>query len=128
DGAPADAWMLYGLGDVVQRRRMIESGQAPEERKRVERGKLDAMLAYCELASCRRMHLLGYFGEALDESCNNCDTCINPPATWDATRAARMALSAVYRTGQRFGASYIVDHLRGADSERSIRQGHDRLS
>jgi ATP-dependent DNA helicase RecQ len=128
DGAPADAWMLYGLGDVVQRRRMIESGQAPEARKRVERGKLDAMLAYCELAECRRVQLLAYFGETRDAACGNCDTCLNPPATWDATRAARMALSAVYRTGQRFGAGYITDHLRGVASARGTRQGHDRLS
>ncbi len=128
DDQPADAWMLYGLGDVVQRRRMIEDGQAADERKRVERGKLDAMLAYCELASCRRMHLLGYFGESPEQACGNCDTCLNPPTTWDATRAARMALSAVFRTGQRFGAGYVVDHLRGVDSERSTRAGHDQLS
>ena len=128
DGAPADAWMLYGLNDVVQRRRMIEDGNAPEERKRVERTKLDAMLAYCELARCRRVNLLGYFGETLLEACGNCDTCLYPPETFDATRWARMALSAVYRTGQRFGTGYIVDHLRGAADERARSQGHDRLS
>src|SRR5699024_5946941 len=128
DGEPADAWMLYGLGDVVQRRRMIESGEAADARKRVERTKLDAMLAYCELARCRRIHLLGYFGETVAEACGNCDTCLNPPATWDATRAARMALSAVYRTGQRFGAGYVTDHLLGVSDDRSARNGHDRLS
>jgi len=128
DGTPADAWMLYGLNDVIQRRRMIEQGNAPDERKAVERGKLDAMLAYCELASCRRIHLLGYFGETLGAACGNCDTCLNPPDTWDATRAARMALSAVYRTGQRFGAGYVVDHLRGVVSERASSTGHDKLS
>ncbi|MES1925317.1 DNA helicase RecQ [Salinisphaera sp. T31B1] len=128
DGQPADAWMLYGLNDVIQRRRMIEQGNAPDERKAVERGKLDAMLAYCELASCRRIHLLGYFGETLQQACGNCDTCLNPPDTWDATRAARMALSAVYRTGQRFGAGYVVDHLRGVESERASSTGHDKLS
>jgi len=128
DGEPADAWMLYGLGDVVQRRRMIEEGDAPDARKRVERSKLDAMLAYCELAACRRRHLLAYFGETHTADCGHCDTCLDPPATWDATRAARMALSAVYRTGQRFGAAYVVDHLRGVDSDRSTRFGHERLS
>ena len=128
DGAPADAWMLYGLGDVVQRRRMIEQGQAPDARKWVERSKLDAMLAYCELASCRRVQLLAYFGETLEQPCGNCDTCLQPPVTWDATRAARMALSAIYRTGQRFGVGYVVDHLRGKRSERGERLGHERLS
>ncbi|MFC3104355.1 DNA helicase RecQ [Salinisphaera aquimarina] len=128
DGAAADAWMLYGLNDVIQRRRMIEQGNAPDERKGVERAKLDAMLAYCELASCRRIHLLGYFAETLENPCGNCDTCLNPPDTWDATRAARMALSAVYRTGQRFGAGYIVDHLRGVESDRASTTGHAQLS
>lgn len=128
DGAPADAWMLYGLGDVVQRRRMIEQGEAPEARKWVERNKLDAILAYCELASCRRVQLLGYFGETREAPCGNCDTCLQPPETWDATRAARKALSAVFRTGQRFGTAYVVEHLRGVTSERSTRQGHDQLS
>ena len=127
-GAPATAWMLYGLNDVVQRTRMIEQGNAPEERKRVERAKLDAMLAYCELASCRRVSLLGYFGEQCDAACGNCDTCLNPPETYDATRNARMALSAIYRTGQRFGTGYVISHLRGGDSERAKELGHDRLS
>ena len=128
DGAPATAWMLYGLNDVVQRTRMIEQGNAPEERKRVERSKLDAMLAYCELASCRRVSLLGYFGEQCDAACGNCDTCLNPPETYDATRNARMALSAIYRTGQRFGTGYVISHLRGGDSDRAKELGHDRLS
>ena len=128
DGAPATAWMLYGLNDVVQRTRMIEQGNAPEERKRVERTKLDAMLAYCELASCRRVSLLGYFGEQCDAACGNCDTCLNPPETYDATRNARMALSAIYRTGQRFGTGYVISHLRGGDSDRAKELGHDRLS
>lgn len=128
DGEPADAWMLYGLQDVVQRRRMIEEGDAPEARKRVERHKLDAMLSYCELTSCRRQHLLAYFGENRDQPCGNCDTCLNPPQTWDATDTARKALSAVYRTGQRFGTGYVIDHLRGQADERAERQGHTRLS
>ena len=128
DGQPATAWMLYGLNDAVQRRRMIEQGAASAERKRVEHGKLDAILAYCELASCRRVHLLAYFGETLGAACGNCDTCLNPPDTYDATRYARIALSAIYRTGQRFGTGYIVDHLRGTHSDRAESLGHDQLS
>ena len=128
DGEPAEAWMLYGLNDVVQRRRMIEESTAPEERKRIERHKLDAMLAYCELTTCRRAHLLSYFGEPRTEPCGNCDVCLNPPATWEATEPARKALSAVYRTGQRFGTQYLIDHLRGRADERAQRLGHDRLS
>jgi len=128
DRAPATAWMLYGLNDVIQRRKMIEQGAAAEDRKRVERGKLDAMLAYCELASCRRSNLLGYFGETGSTDCGNCDTCLNPPETFDATRFARMALSAIYRTGQRYGTGYIVDHLRGVGGDRAKDQGHEALS
>jgi ATP-dependent DNA helicase RecQ len=128
DGEPATAWMHYGLGDVVQRRRMIDDGQAPDARKRIERRKLDAMLAYCELASCRRQTLLEYFGETLPEPCGNCDVCLDPPETWDATRATQMALSAVYRTGQRFGSQYLVQHLTGSETERAVQWGHDRLS
>ncbi|RJS95102.1 DNA helicase RecQ [Salinisphaera sp. Q1T1-3] len=128
DGEPATAWMLYGLGDAVQRRRMIEQGNAPDIRKRVEHGKLDAMLGYCELATCRRVNLLEYFGETESPPCGNCDTCLNPPETYDATQYARMALSAVYRTGQRFGTAHVIDHLRGVDSDRARQLGHDRLS
>ncbi|MDA3920858.1 MAG: DNA helicase RecQ [Salinisphaera sp.] len=128
DGTPATAWMLYGLNDVIQRRKMIEQGNAPIERKRVEQAKLDAMLAYCEIASCRRVNLLGYFGESRETDCGNCDTCLNPPDTFDATRYARMALSAIYRTGQRYGTGYIVDHLRGVSGDRSKSQGHEVLS
>ncbi|NNC22668.1 DNA helicase RecQ [Salinisphaera sp. USBA-960] len=114
DGYPADAWMVYGLNDVVQRRRMIEQGEAVEARKQIERHKLDAMLAYCEQVSCRRIALLAYFGETRDQPCGNCDTCLSPLATVDATREARMMLSAVYRTGQRYGFGLVIDHLRGA--------------
>jgi len=113
DGRSADAWMVFGLNDVVQRRRMIEQGDASEARKQVERHKLDAMLAYCEQATCRRVALLAYFGETLEYACGNCDTCLFPPDSVDATREARMLLSAVYRTGQRFGFGVIIDHLRG---------------
>lgn len=128
DGEPADAWMLYGLGDVVQRRRMIEGGGSTDERKRVENSKLNAMLGYCELASCRRIHLLRYFGEQPQASCGNCDTCLRPPETWDATQAAQMALSAVYRTGQRFGVQYLIEHLHGIATDRAISFNHDHLS
>ncbi|MDN5870159.1 MAG: DNA helicase RecQ [Nitrococcus sp.] len=128
DGRPADAWMLYGLGDVVQRRRMIEQSESSEARKRVERHKLDAMLAYCEISTCRRAQLLRYFGEQPQAACGHCDTCLTPPATWDATEAARKLLSAVYRTGQRFGAQYLIEHLRGEADERAAKFGHRRLS
>jgi ATP-dependent DNA helicase RecQ len=120
--------MLYGLNDAMQRRRMIEQSEAGDERKRVERRKLDAMLAYCELATCRRINLLSYFGETLESPCGHCDTCLEPPETWDATEPARKLLSAVYRTGQRFGANYLIDHLRGDASSRAERLGHTRLS
>ncbi|MGH8225973.1 MAG: DNA helicase RecQ [Gammaproteobacteria bacterium] len=128
DGLPADAWMLYGLSDVVQRRRMIEQSEANDERKWVERRKLDAMLAYCELATCRRINLLRYFGEQPAQDCGNCDTCLSPPETWDATEVARKLLSAVYRTGQCFGAGYLIEHLRGETGERAERFGHTGLS
>ncbi|MFT5064134.1 MAG: ATP-dependent DNA helicase RecQ [Gammaproteobacteria bacterium] len=127
DGTPSDAWMLYGLNDVVQRRQMIERSPSLEERKRVERHKLDGMLAYCELSSCRRENLLGYFGQD-SAACGNCDTCTNPPETWDATLAAQKLLSAIYRTGQRFGAQYLIDHLGGKSSDRSKQFGHNKLT
>src|SRR5699024_4411541 len=101
--------------------------EAGESRKRLERQKLDAMLAYCELASCRRANLLRYFGEQAPEACGNCDTCLEPPTTWDATEAAQKLLSTVYRTGERFGAAYLIEHLRGEASERAERYGHTRL-
>ena len=126
DGAPADAWMAYGLGDVVQQRRMIEQSEASDEYKRVSAAKLDALLGLCETAGCRRIRLLDYFGEA-SAACGNCDTCAAPPATFDATTAAQKALSAVYRTGQRFGAMHLIDVLRGKQSERVARWDHDKL-
>ncbi|MEO8276281.1 MAG: DNA helicase RecQ [Thermoanaerobaculia bacterium] len=127
DGHPADAWMAYGLADVVQLRAMIEGGEAPPERKSVERRKLDALLAYCETTSCRRSVLLRYFGEELGRGCGNCDTCLEPIATWDATIAAQKALSAVIRTGQRFGAQHLVDILTGEKTEKVERFRHDQL-
>jgi ATP-dependent DNA helicase RecQ len=128
DGAPAEAWMAYGLGDVVQLRNFIERGDATPERRRIEARKLDDMLAYCETADCRRGLLLAYFGEAVPAGgCGNCDTCLAPPDRFDGTEAAQMALSAVVRTGQRFGAGHLVDVLLGHAGERVARLGHDRL-
>jgi ATP-dependent DNA helicase RecQ len=128
DGAPAEAWMAYGLGDVVQLRSFIEKGDITPERRRVEQRKLDDMLAYCETAGCRRARLLAYFGEtARATGCGNCDTCLAPPAVFDGTEAAQKALSAVVRTGQRFGAGHLVDVLLGRASEKVTRFGHDRL-
>ncbi|WP_081720975.1 DNA helicase RecQ [Pseudoxanthomonas suwonensis] len=116
DGEPAEAWMGYGLGDVVLLRQMIEQGEASEERKAQERRKLDQLLGYCESAMCRRQALLAAFGETYPQPCGNCDNCLQPVRTWDATEAARKALSCVYRTGQRFGAVHLIDVLRGADT------------
>ena len=127
DGLPADAWMAYGLADVVQQRRLIELSEAGEEYKRVSASKLDALLGLCEAAGCRRVRLLDYFGET-SGPCGNCDTCLEPPQTWDATDAARKALSAIYRTGQRFGAVHLISVLRGKHSERVARWAHDRLA
>ena len=127
DGAPADAWMAYGLADVVQQRRLIDQSEASEDYKRVSAAKLDALLGLCETASCRRVRLLDYFGEA-SPPCGNCDTCLAPPETFDATAAAQKALSAIYRTGQRFGAMHLIDVLRGKPGDRITRWDHDKLS
>jgi ATP-dependent DNA helicase RecQ len=127
DGAPADAWMAYGLGDVVQQRRMIDQSEGSEEYRRVQVVKLDALLGLCETAGCRRVRLLDYFGEA-STPCGNCDTCLEPPQTWDATEAARKALSCMYRTGQRFGAVHLIDVLRGRATERTTQWGHQQLN
>ena len=128
DGLPATAWMAYGLRDVITLRQMVDGSETEEARKRLEIRKLDAMLGYCELTTCRRRTLLAYFGETLAEPCGNCDNCLEPPESWDATEAAQQALSCVYRTGQRFGAAYVIDVLRGKDDERIRRFRHDRLS
>jgi ATP-dependent DNA helicase RecQ len=127
DGLPADAWMAYGLADVVQQRRMIVESQADERHKRVAGAKLDALLGLCETTACRRQRLLAYFGED-SGPCGNCDTCLDPPQTWDGTEAVRKALSCVYRTGQRFGAGHVIDVLMGRDDERVRQWGHDKLS
>jgi ATP-dependent DNA helicase RecQ len=135
DGQPADAWMAYGLADVVNQRRMIDESPAGEEFKRAQRGKLDALLSLAEAYDCRRVRLLGYFGES-SEPCgpyqNACDNCLNPPATWDATEAARKALSCIYRfhqnRGQRFGAGHLIDVLRGKTTDKVTQYGHASLS
>jgi ATP-dependent DNA helicase RecQ len=126
DGQPADAWMSYGAADVVQRRRMIGEGSAPDEVKRVERAKLNALLGVCETADCRRRAILAHFGEAHPGDCGNCDNCLAPVATWDATDAVIKAMAAVYRTGQRFGAGHLVDVLLGKPTEKVVRFGHDK--
>lgn len=127
DGLPADAWMAYGLQDVVQLRRMIDESQAGEAQKRIQAAKLDAMLGLCETAECRRVRLLGYFGEAA-APCGNCDTCLDPPATFEGTLAAQQLLSCVYRTGQRFGAMHLIDVLRGEATAKVTQRAHDKLS
>ena len=127
DGLPANAWMAYGLGDVVQQRRMIDESDADPQHKRVSAAKLDALLGLCETTACRRVRLLAYFGEATDP-CGNCDTCLEPPQTWDGTEAVRKALSCVYRTGQRFGAGHVIDVLTGKDGERVRSWQHHALS
>jgi ATP-dependent DNA helicase RecQ len=126
DGLPADAWMAYGLADVVQQRRMIAESEADETFKRVSYGKLDALVGLAETAGCRRVRLLAYFGEA-GAPCGNCDNCLNPPRVWDGTEAAQKALSCAYRTGQRFGAGHLIDILRGHATERVKRLRHDEL-
>jgi len=128
DGLPANAWLAYGLQDVITLRQMLESSEAGEQRKRLERHRLDAMLGFCELTTCRRQALLAHFGETLDQPCGNCDNCLESVPTWDATEAAQKALSTVYRTGQRFGVSYLIEVLHGVKSERVLALGHDRLS
>ena len=127
DGAAADAWMAYGLADVVQQRRFIDQSEGSEAFRRVSSGKLDALLGLCETAQCRRVHLLAYFGEE-GVPCGNCDNCLTPPETWDATVASQKALSAIYRTGNRFGATHLIDVLRGKDTERIRQWGHDKLT
>jgi len=131
DGLPADAWMAYGLADVVNQRRMIDDSEADETFKRLQRGKLDALLALAEAHGCRRVRLLAYFGEP-SGPCGNCDNCLQPPATWDATEAARKALSCIYRFRQHgdsgFGAGHLVDVLRGKTTDKVRQHGHERLS
>ncbi len=128
DGLPADAWMVYGLQDVITLRQMLEAGGSDDAHKRVERHKLDTMLGLCELTTCRRQALLTYFGEDLSKPCGNCDTCLDPPEVWDATVLAQKALSCVHRTGQKFGVNYLIDVLLGKNNDRIRHFGHDRLT
>jgi len=140
DGEPAQAWLCHGMADVVNLRRFIDQPLAEagddideetrarlEQRRRVEIRKLDALVGYCESLRCRRQVLLEYFGERLERPCGNCDTCLDPPQSWDGTQAARMALSAAWRTGQRFGAGHLIDVLRGKATDKVRQQGHDGL-
>jgi ATP-dependent DNA helicase RecQ len=128
DGLPADAWMAYGLQDVITLRQMLEASEAGDARKRLERQKLEAMLGFCELTTCRRQALLKYFGEHMPHPCGNCDSCLEPVETWDASEAAQKALSCVYRTGQRFGVNHVISVLLGKESDRTRNLGHHRLS
>ena len=128
DGLSADAWMCYGLGDVIAIHQFIAQSDSGDERKRVERAKLDALLGYAETTGCRRKRLLAYFGETLDAPCGNCDNCLEPTTAVDGTVFAQKALSCVYRSGQRFGVKHLVAILRGEDDERVRSLGHDRLT
>ena len=127
DGEPSVAWMIYGLQDVVRLSQMVETSQAGEARKRNDRAKLDALLGWCEVTECRRRSLLAYFGDELEQDCGNCDVCLTPPEVFDGTEVARKILSAVYRTGQRFGAVHVIDVLMGKDNEKVRQHGHDQL-
>jgi ATP-dependent DNA helicase RecQ len=127
DGLAADTLMLYGSEDIALRSRFIEESDAPDQRKRMERQKLDALLGLAETAGCRRRVLLSYFGDH-SEPCGNCDTCAEPPKLFDGTIAAQKALSCIYRTGERFGQAYVADVLLGVDNDRIAQFGHDRIS
>jgi len=131
DGLPAAAWMVYGLQDVVNQRRMIDESPAPDDFKQVMRGKLDALLALAEATDCRRVRLLRYFGEE-SKPCGNCDNCITPPSVWDASDPARKLLSTVYRvqqtSGISFGAGHVMDIVRGKQTDKVTQFGHERLS
>jgi ATP-dependent DNA helicase RecQ len=127
DGAPANAWMIYGLQDVIKLRQMMQSSQGSEQHKRIEQHRLNAMLGLCEITSCRRQALLAYFGETYPEPCGNCDGCLEPAQTWDATEACRMALSAVARTGERFGVNHLIDVLKGKETDKIWQFDHHHL-
>jgi ATP-dependent DNA helicase RecQ len=128
DGEAATTLLLYGLEDVVKLRQMMAQSEGNEEFKRNEQQRLNAMLGLCEITSCRRQSLLRYFGDTLAQPCGNCDCCITPPQTWDATEAVQMALSCVYRTGQRFGAGHVIDVLRGSNNEKILSFDHHKLT
>ena len=128
DGDAANAWMIYGLQDVIKLRQMMAGSEGSEEFKRAEQHRLNAMLGLCEITSCRRQALLAYFSEILEQPCGNCDTCLEPAQTWDGTEAAQMALSVAYRTGQRFGVNHLIDVLRGADTDKIFQFDHHHLA
>ncbi|HEY3277257.1 MAG TPA: DNA helicase RecQ [Syntrophorhabdaceae bacterium] len=128
DGEKADAWMIYSLGDVIVHRQMLETSEGGEEFKRIQRSKMEAMLGYCETTKCRRLVLLNYFGEERAEPCGNCDICEGTVETWDGTLVAQKALSCVFRTGQMFGSTYLIDVLLGKDNERIKSFGHQKVS
>jgi ATP-dependent DNA helicase RecQ len=128
DGAPATAWLLYGLQDVIKLRQMMATSEGSEEHKRAEQHRLNAMLGLCEITSCRRQALLRYFDETLAQPCGNCDSCLEPQATWDGTDAARLALSVVFRTGQRFGVTHLIEVLRGSENAKVFQFDHHQLA
>ena len=128
DGLPSEAWMVYGLQDVVRIVKMVQDSNAEEQFKRVERAKIDSLLAWCEVTTCRRRSLMNYFGEEFADSCGNCDVCINPPKSWDATEDAQKLLSNIYRMEQRFGAGQVIDVLRGKDTVKIRQFAHHKLS
>ena len=128
DGQPSEAWMVYGLQDVVRISKMVDDSNANDNQKRIEKTKISNLLGWCEINTCRRRALLRYFGEQVDEACGNCDVCLNPPRTWNATEACQKLLSNIYRTGQRFGSGHVIDVLRGKDTQRIQQYGHHKLS
>jgi len=128
DGLPSVAWMVYGLADVMRIVKMVQDSNANEQHKRMERSKIESLLGWCETNTCRRRALLRYFGEQRDEVCGNCDVCLNPPKTWNATEDAQKLLSNIYRTGQRFGSGHVIDVLRGKETAKVNQFGHQSLS
>ena len=128
DGMPADAWMVYGLQDVIKLRQMMSTSEGSEEHKRAEQHRLNAMLGFCEITSCRRQALLAYFDDHMPNPCGNCDTCLEPADTWDGTESARMALSTAYLTGQRFGVNHLIAVLRGSEGEKIFQFEHHTIS
>jgi len=128
DGLPSSAWMIYGLQDVVRIAKMVQDSSASEQHKRVERSKIESLLGWCESTTCRRRALLRYFGEEYSGACGNCDVCLNPPKTWNATEDAQKLLSNIYRTGQRFGSGHVIDVIRGKDTAKVQQFGHHKLS
>ena len=128
DGEPASAWLTYGLQDVIKLRQMLDNGEGDEQHKRNERSKLDAMLGLCEIISCRRQAILQYFDDRAPDHCGNCDTCLFPVQTWEATEVVQKALSCVFRSGQRFGVVHLIDILLGAENAKISQHGHQQLS